>query len=255
MASEYMSITEARERSGLRLLMIRGVPSPWSQAARGIFYAKGIEFAKVELAEGEPRALLTEWTGQDAFPAAMYEDERPRTGWEEILWLAERLAPRPSLIPSDPGERAKMFGLSREICGEMGLGWCQRLVALGAPMRSGATPMLSAMNQKFGSSDAETSQAQRRVIEILGLLADQLAESASRGHRYFMGPELTALDIYWATGCNLLSPLPADRLALSEAVAGIFKASDPETHAAITPELLAHRDFVYETHLELPVEL
>jgi glutathione S-transferase len=235
--------------------MIRGVPSPWSQAARGIFHAKGIEFAKVELAEGEPRALLTEWTGQDAFPAAMYDDERPRTSWEEILWLAERLAPRPSLIPSEPSERAKMFGLSREICGEMGLGWCQRLIALGAPMRSGATPMLSAMNQKFGSSEAETSRAQSRVLEILGLLAGQLAESASQGHRYFMGPDLTALDIYWATACNLLSPLPADRLELPEEVAAIFTASDPETHAALEPALLEHRDFVYETHLELPVEL
>jgi glutathione S-transferase len=255
MASEFKSITEARGMSGLRLVLIRGVPSPWSQAVRGIFRVKGIGYVKVELAEGEPRDLLREWTGQDAFPAVMYEDERPRTSWEEILWFAERLAPKPSLLPADPAERAIMFGLSREICGEMGLSWCQRLISLGAPMRSGANPMLAAMNVKFGSSDEEMAQAQRRVLEVLGLLSDRLAESAKAGHRYFMGPDLTALDLYWATHCNLLSPLPAEQMPLAPPVAEMFTASDPETQAALAPELLAHRDFVYETHLELPVEL
>lgn len=255
MSSEFISITRAKEMSGLRLLMIRGVPSPWQQAARGIFRVKGIDFVKVELSKDEPRALMNEWTGQDAFPAAMYDDERPRTGWEEILWLAERLAPTPSLVPKDPAARSEMFGLSREVCGEMGLGWCRRLIAMGGAMRSSSNPMLSAMNTKFGSSDREMEQAQGRVVEILELLARRLAESASTGHRYFMGPDLTALDIYWATFCNLVSPLPPEQLALPEAFAAAFTASDAETQAVLSKELLGHRDHVYETYLELPVEL
>lgn len=255
MSNEYKSIAEAREMKGLRLLTLRGLPSPWSQAARGIFYVKKLDPIKVELAEGEPRESLREWTGQDAFPAAMLDDERPRTGWEEILWLAERLAPEPRLVPAEPALRARMFGLSREICGEMGLGWCRRLVGLGGAMRSGASPLLAAMNLKFGSSDAEMEQAQGRILEVLGLLHDQLAESKRAGHSYLLGPDLTALDIYWATFCNIVRPLPPEQMPYPEPMRAVFEASDAETRAATTPELLAHRDFIYEMHLELPVEL
>lgn len=255
MTSEYLSLTEARNRGGLRLVLIRGVPSPWSQAARGILHVKGIPYAKVALAKGEPRELLAEWTGQDSFPAAVYNDERPRTGWEEILWLAERLEPSPSLIPRDPLERVEMFGLSREICGEMGLGWCRRLLTLGPAMRSGADPRMAAMSRKYGSSEIDSKQAIDRTVEILGLLTDRLAESAGAGHRYLVGPELTAVDLYWATFCNLVSPLPQEQLPIAPAIRAIFEAKEPEILAALDPALLAHRDFIYETYLELPVEV
>jgi glutathione S-transferase len=255
MNGEFISITEAMKSSGLRLLMIRGVPSPWTHAAKGIFHVKGIEYAKVQLAEGEPREIVREWTGQDAFPAAMLDDERPRTGWEEILWLAERLAPTPSLLPRDPADRALMFGLSRELCGEMGLGWCRRLVGMGAAMRNSANPTLKSMNVKFGSSTEEEAQSQSRVVEIIGLLTQQLARSSSAGNRYFIGKSLTALDIYWATFCNIVCPLPKELLDLPPAMEAIFKATDQETLDAVTPELLAHRDHVYQEFLELPVEL
>jgi glutathione S-transferase len=122
-------------------------------------------------------------------------------------------------------------------------------------MRAGENSVMSAMHLKFGASANEEAQAQSRVLEILGLLANQLAESADAGHRYFMGSELSALDIHWATFCNLVSPLPPDQLTLPPDIAAIMTASDPETQAALAPELLAHRDFVYRTHLELPVVL
>ena len=50
--------------------------------------------------------------GQRSGPVAVYENERPRSGWAEILLLAERLAAEPSLIPTDPFERALVFGLA-----------------------------------------------------------------------------------------------------------------------------------------------
>ena len=255
MSEEYASVTDAIKMSGLRLLMIRGVPSPWTQAARGLFEVMGIDFTRVELKQDEPRELMNEWTGQDAFPAAMYDDERARTGWEEILWLAERLAPERSLAPKDAAERAKMFGLSRELFGEMGLCWCRRLMSLGGAMKGGGNPVMNAMQTKFGSSEAEMAQAQARVVEVLNLLGRQLAESKAAGHRYLMGPDLTALDIFWAASSNLVLPLPIEQLPIIPAMIPVFTASDPETLAALTPELLAHRDFIYAEHLGLPREL
>jgi len=255
MADGFSSVVEGIEAGGLRLAVLRGVPSPWSQAAMGILHVKDIDHTKVCLAEGEDRAIFNEWTGQDAFPAAMYEDERPRTGWEEILWLAERLSPAPRLVPADPEARVRMFGLSREICGEMGLGWCRRLMAMAGPMKGSVGEGPGSFGHKYGSSPEQAKVALERVIEILGLLARQLADSKVRGHRYLMGAQLSAVDIYWATFCNLVDPLPIEKLPLPEAMHPLFKAKEPEIHAALDPSLLDLRDLVYTKYLELPVQL
>jgi glutathione S-transferase len=253
--ADFIGIREARARKGLRLVLLRGVPSPWGQAAKAIFEWKKIPFVRAQLLPGEPREWLREWTGQDSFPAAMFDDERPRTGWAEILFLAERLAPTPALIPADPAERALMFGLAHEICGEMGLGWCRRLVLLGATMRAGPTPELAAMGHKYGSSAAEEAHANRRCVEVLRLLSDQLARQQRAGRRYLVGAELSALDFYWATMSNLVVPLPPDQLALPDALRPTFSCRDPDVLGAISPELIAHRDSVFANHMTLPVEL
>jgi glutathione S-transferase len=114
---------------------------------------------------------------------------------------------------------------------------------------------MAAMARKYLSSEAEMAQAEDRVVEILRLLAAQLEQSKRAGHRYLMGAELTALDIYWATFCNLVKPLPPEKLPLAPGLAAMFEAKEPAIVAALDPALLAHRDLVYETHLELPVEM
>lgn len=253
--SGYVGLAEARKLGGLRLVLLRGVPSPWGQAAKGILELKRIPFQKAQLLPEEPRELLHEWTGQDSFPAAMYEDERPRTGWAEILFLAERLAPTPALIPPDPDDRALMFGLSHEICGEMGLGWCRRLVALGDAMRAGGNPQLASMGRKYGSSRGEEGAASARSAEVLGVLSRQLERQQRAGRRHLVGNALSAADIYWATFSNLVAPLPPEQLAMPEALRPAFTAREPAVLAALSPALLAHRDYVFASHLRLPMEL
>jgi hypothetical protein len=89
---------------------------PWREAAKGFLHIKGIEWAAVRLVyDSEP---LKDWAAQRSRPLAIYENERPRSGWAEILLLTERLAPIPSLLPTGPAERALVFGLAHEICGE-----------------------------------------------------------------------------------------------------------------------------------------
>jgi glutathione S-transferase len=253
--ADYVSISAARKLGGLRLALLQGMPSPWGQAAKGIFEIKRIPFTRVHRAADDPPAALMEWTHQDSFPAAMYEDERPRTGWSEILFLAERLASEPSLIPRDPADRALMFGLSHEICGEMGLGWARRLMQLAPAMTNATDPMMKGFAHKYGSSPAEAKAAGQRVIDVLGLLARQLRQQRAAGRAFLVGDRLSAADVYWATFSNLIAPLPAPQLPLPENVRALFTASEPEVKAALDPALLEHRDRIYQQHLKLPMEL
>ncbi|MEN8183644.1 MAG: hypothetical protein ABFS46_14035 [Myxococcota bacterium] len=84
--SGWIGIREARERAGLRLVLLRGFPSPWSQAARAIFEIKRVPFLAVQTASDDPPGSLLEWTGQDGYPVAVYEAERPRAAWAYPWW-------------------------------------------------------------------------------------------------------------------------------------------------------------------------
>src|SRR5262245_23973285 len=109
MAFRYITVEEAIRGSGLRMVVVGQVPSPWGEAAKGIYHIKKIEWAAVRLVYDSD--ALNEWAGQRSGPVAIYDQEKPRSGWAEILLLAERLAPAPALLPPDPAERALASGL------------------------------------------------------------------------------------------------------------------------------------------------
>jgi glutathione S-transferase len=254
--TEWIRIGQARALGGLRLVLLRGVPSPWSLAARAIFDLKRIPYAKVWLAPEDGPAALLDWTGQTSYPAALWEDERPRSGWAEILMLAERLDPEPPLLPADPDERAIVFGVSHEICGEMGLGWCQRLVMLGKRLEPAPDDRtLQAFLRKYGSGEEGFAIAPGRVVEIVRMLADRLQAQREAGRAFLVGSQLTAADVYWAVFSNMVALLPPDKLPLPEPMRAIFACDDPQVARALTPALMRHRDWIYERYLKLPVEL
>jgi glutathione S-transferase len=256
--ADYVEIEQARQMSGLRLVLLAGVPSPWGEAAKGIFRVKRIPFARVRHELGGPNAALREWTGQTSLPVAIWNDERPRTTWVEQLLLAERLGPEPALIPADPEQRALMLGLSHEICGEMGLGWCMRLIALHPGLQSadaGGQEFLQSLAWKYGYTPAAAEAAPPRVAQILRMLHARLTEQRSRGHRFFMGDRPTAVDIYWAAFAAMMLPLPHDLCPMPEALRQTYTNTNPVVRAAATPELFAHRDHVYREYLELPIDL
>jgi glutathione S-transferase len=255
MANDTVSLSAARDLSGLRIALVRGIPSPWGQAAKSFFELKGIPFVRAYREAEDADGLLREWTGQESFPVVAYERERPRTGWAEILLLAERLAPTPVLIPADPEQRTLLFGLAHEICGEMGLAWCGRLLMIDAALRRDPTnEFMLGFGAKYGYHPAAVAAAPRRAADVLRQLDACLARSHAGGGRYLLGRELTALDVYWATFSNLLEPLPPERLPMPDMFRAMFTATNPEVRAALSPALLAHRDFVYREHLVLPVE-
>ncbi|MCB1682898.1 MAG: hypothetical protein R3E82_00825 [Pseudomonadales bacterium] len=255
--SRFVSIAEARAAGGLRLAGLRGIPSPWTEAAKGIFHVKGLDCVLAAQSETDEPHAIAAWAGDSSVPVVAWEKEALRTGWAEILLLAERLAPAVRLIPEDPRTRAEMFGLAHEICGEMGLGWCLRLEMLRAGMAHGEgsgegfpASVSARLAARYGFHPADVRQARARVLDILALLHATLG-----GKRYFLGDSLSALDVYWATFANLIRPLPEAQLPMLPFMRGIYTCKDEGIQAAFSDRLAAHQRTVYERHLELPVPL
>ncbi len=248
---QYLTVGDSIERPGLRLVLGPGTPGPWGEAAKGIFRIKGIPFEPVAKPPEGERDLLLRWTRQTSAPVAMYEKERPRSGWSEILFLAERLAPVPRLIPRDPFERALMLGLCFEICGEHGFGWSRRLLILPPDTKDEH----DSMPWKYGRGDSTTSaDAADRVNEILVLLAGQLHQQRARGKRFFVGEALTALDIYWATFSNMVDPLPHEQSPMADWLRGVYQPESAPGIVTPDPILIEHRDAVYRDFLALPLD-
>ena len=161
------------------MVVVGGMPSPWGEAAKGILHIKGIDWAAVRLVyDSEP---LKDWAGQRSGPVAIYDDEQPRAGWAEILLLAERLAPTPALLPKDAAERALVFGLAHEICGEDGLGWARRLQLIHAGLQGagGFAPRVAAyLAKKYGHSP-ETGSCRGRARRSTARDAGGAAQGAA----------------------------------------------------------------------------
>ena len=259
--SEYIDPEKARDLPGLRLVLTAGVPGPWGEAAKSIFHVKKIDFARVRQDGGMPNDALVAWTGQANAPQAVLDDEPARSGWAEILFLAERLEPTPRLIPQDPRLRALCFGLCFEICGEDGLGWNRRIQLLHSMMsvpNADTAPELDVgrrLSKRYGYAPEHVETASRRVCQILDLFSAQLADQRSEGSEYLVGTELSAVDIYWSTFAAMLRPLPPELNPMSDMLRGAYGSSlTPENEARLDPALLAHRDRIYERHLELPLD-
>ena len=256
MSFQYIGVEEAIERSGLRMVVVGGIPSPWGEAAKGILHIKGIEWAAVRL--DYQSEALKQWAGQRSGPIAIYEKERPRSGWSEILLLAERLAPLPSLLPADPFERALVFGLAHEICGEAGLGWSRRLQLVHAGLQNAggfserAAKYLAA---KYGYHATVGAGYGTRVVALLGMLAARLKAQRAAGQRYYVGDRLTAVDVYSATFASMFAPLAPALCEMDPATRAAFATTDAPTEAALDPILFEHRDMMYADHLALPLSL
>lgn len=255
----YVDVAQARTMSGLRLVLSPGGPGPWSEAAKSICYVKKLSFIPAAQDVGGPNPELQQWTAQTSAPVAAWNDERPRSTWIEQLYLFERLAPQPRLIPERLEDRVLMFGYSNEICGETGLGWSRRMMMFARRVRKAdATAkgpgLMDSMALKYGYDPEVAQAAPARVAEIIGALARRLEDQRASGSRFFIGNQLSALDIYWATFSGMCAPLPAEVCPMSPGLRKIYSDIGPVVEAALSPLLLEHRDFVYREFLQLPLD-
>ncbi|MGD9601433.1 MAG: glutathione S-transferase C-terminal domain-containing protein [Gammaproteobacteria bacterium] len=265
----YVEIAEARKMSGLRIVLgAYPIPGPWREACKGVFWVKGLKYTAVRsgdagtsdlaLGMGGSQSELIAWTGQASAPVVAWNDERPRSSWIDQLNLAERLAPSPSLVPASVDDRVTMFGLANELLGENGMVWVKRLLMVDGPLKTlpaddPQRAFWTFLGDKYGYSPAAAEAAALRIRDIVSAVAAQLARQQAAGKRYLVGDRLSAVDIYWATCCAILDPLPPEKCPMAEGFRGAYGNTDPRIEAALTPALRAHRDFIYETHLEFPI--
>ena len=253
---QYRSFEEIIDHPGLRIVLVKGMPSPWGQAAKTIFEIKGLDYVAAPWLPGEPNEKIVAWGGEASGPIVAWAKEKPINRWIDILYLTERLAPKPPLIPAEAAQRVLMIGLSHEICGEMGIGWNRRLQLFAPAYASGNPPAgVSRMGAKYGFNEGDAKAAGERTATSLRALTTQLKSQYARGEHYFVGDSLSALDIYWTAFANLLDPLPKEQCPMPEAYRPAFTVSDPVVKTALDPLLLEHRSRIFREHFRDPMEL
>ncbi|HET6149742.1 MAG TPA: glutathione S-transferase C-terminal domain-containing protein [Polyangia bacterium] len=255
----FVDLEEARAARGVRMLAAALLPSPWTEAAKGIFHVKQIPLLCVRFRRGD--AAQAAWAGVRNTPAVLFDDEPPRAGWAEILSLAERLGGAASLVPSALPERARLFGLAHELAGENGLGWSARLIMIHGSLDSGGArsfplPVAQFLAAQYGYAPERFASARARAVAILAFFERLLADSHSAGHGYLLGDCLTALDLYLAA---FLTPIvgvtPEECPAVVPPVRSAFQYLGEVIGAELPPALVDHRRKIYREHLPWPIAL
>ena len=252
---DFARVEDAKDKGGLRLALTIGVPGPWSQAAKYIFEYKNIPFLAVSQKGGRENPELFDWTGHRNAPVAVYEDERLRAGWHEIIMLAERLAPEPSLLPTGAQARVEMFGLITEIASEGGFAWLRRLrlidILYGVADATEARRGPDILANRYGHAPGAADAAEEGCARILAMLSERLWAQENLGSDYFVGNDFTAADLYWACFSQLLAPMGAGMNPMPPLLRTACKAP---ASLFVDPILIIHRDRVYDRHLSLPLD-
>jgi len=248
---DYLSVEEAQEQSGLRLVLTAGGPGPFSEAAKALFRHHNVEFLPVRQVGGRDNPELVAWTRHRNAPVALYNDEAPRVRWLEILDLAERLGSGPSLFPKTIDDRIKMVGLINEIAGENSLIWNARILMLHQTVlavgeeKARRNPML----QDYLYDQDSVEPAKERVLSVINYLTDLVKASKSG---YLVGEEFTAADIYYAYVSNVLRPQAHDINPMPDGLRGSYELLE-NLLGEFDSALIEFRDNIFEKHLQLPL--
>lgn len=248
---EYVSIADAIAADGLRLILVRGMPSPWGQAAKAMMEYKGLSYIAGPQEPGAPNTELVEWSGTNSGPVVAWNDEPPLNRWNDILFLLERLAPEKPVLPADFDARITVMGIAHEISGELGLGWNYRLTM--ARPAEGQAPTPFAL--KYGYNKADAAAAEGRVVGLLGNLSTRVRAQKAAGSRYLVGDSVTAADFYWAAFSNLIALMSPERCPLHPKVRPRFERVPEAVQAAISEDLLEQRDYIMDTYFRIPMEM
>jgi glutathione S-transferase len=258
-AITYVDVATARDAPGVRLVVSGLVPSPWSEAAKGLFRIADVPVLVVR--RGRDASEITAWTGVDNVPVVLHGAEPARSHWAAITSLAARLAGPGVVIPDDLEPRVQAMGLIHEIAGEGGIGWSSRLAMIDASIASEGKrgfplPVAQYLARRYGYTPAAVAAAPARIERQLHALRDRLRAQQALGHEYLGGARVSALDVYLAAFLTPLTPLaPEDCPRLEPLPRQAFGCAAEAFGALVPAELSAHRALVYQRHLGWPIEL
>lgn len=252
----HLSTAEAIATPGTRVVVLPGIPSAWAEAAKGILHVKGIPYHTVALRYDDQE--LKSWVGELNVPVVCHHDTPPKRDWCDILSFAEQLRPDPPLLPASAQERTTALGLAQQLCGPGGLGWARRLQLVHNSFHDTTLfpePVARYLGAKYGYDPELTASWDGAVQSLLQRFSLQLETQERLGSPYYLANQLTAVDIYSAAMMAMFAPLPKSQCPMDEGFRRTFSTLDPATATALHPRLLAHRDFIYQQHLELPIAL
>jgi hypothetical protein len=257
-AIEYVDVPTERNARGIRIVVSGLVPSPWSEAAKGLFRIANVPALAVR--RGRETAEINAWTGVDNVPVVFHGAEPVRTCWAAIIALAARLAGPDVVIPQELAARVDAMGLLNEIAGEDGIGWNSRLAMIDASISSEGKrgfplPIGQYLARRYGYTPDAIPRARARLEHQLHALHDRLRAQQALGHAYLGGAQVSALDVYVATFLTPLSDIKPEDCPLDPALRQAFGCAH-ETFGALVPsELWVHRTMMFRRHLPWPIAL
>src|SRR5688572_6689142 len=177
MTLEYVDLETAKAAKGTRVVLNALVPSPWSEALKGLLAIAGLPALAVRRAMDN--TAIDAWTGVDNAPAVFHDREPIRSNWAAIVGLVDRLAPSRGILPAVPAERADVIGTLDAIAGEGGIGWNARLAMIDASLQSGGAtgfPLQIAkyLGKRYGYSPEAIAAARTRMEAQVGFVASKL---------------------------------------------------------------------------------
>jgi len=253
MAVDYKDIEEVISVQGLRLILLKGYPSPWGQAAKAMMEYKALDYTVGALKASEENVEVATWAGVNSAPIVAWNNESPLNRWDDILLLLERLAPDKPLVPEEQSVRAQFFGLAYAICGQLGFGWNRRLDGMHTGAQIGRAP--GPFGEKYGYNKNDGERAAQRSINFLQHLTNILNAQSENGSDYIIGDSVTAVDFYWAAFSNLAAIQSPEECPLDPSIRPMFERVVPEVSAAVDPILIEHRDRIMHSYFKIPMEL
>ncbi len=245
-----------RKQTGLNLQVISGIPSPWTEAVKGILYIKHLPYIAIK---HDPfNEEQNKWFGSNTAPALKANASPGLINWLDILNYLETQSPTPTLFPLDNHDKEIHLSLCHDICSKLGLGWNRRLQSVHQGLSgNGGFPLKIAhyLAVKYEYFESAATLYDDEVNRILTRLKTHLFAQRAIGSPYYIQYQLTALDIYSAVFMAYFKPLENAICPMYPSIRTAFESYNDDVARALDPILFEHRDFIYQEHLELPLSL
>ena len=87
---QYRSFKEIADHPGLRMVLVKGLPSPRGRSAKTIFEIKGLEYVVAPWLPGEANADIVAWGGEASAPIVAWAGEKPINRWIDFLLFGRK---------------------------------------------------------------------------------------------------------------------------------------------------------------------